>query len=133
MKKETIILIGLGAIALYFVMNKRRRGTVIVESPEKISEEEYGKPTMEEETEAAPVQTGKTILQSVRDITKKTREAIKRKKALKDVMFIPGTRTPISKKKFQKAIREQKKKQRQAKRAESRIRRRKVGEISIMY
>ena len=132
MKKETIILIGLGAIELYFVMNKRRRGAVFVESPEKISEEEFGKPTMEE-TEAAPVQTGKSILESVRDITKSTREAIKRKKALKNVMFIPGTRTPISKKKFQKAIREQKKKQRQAKRAESRIRRRKVGEISIMY
>lgn len=132
MKKETIILIGLGAVALYFVMQKRRRGAVFVESPEKISEEEYGKPTIEE-TEAAPVQTGKSILESVRDITKSTREAIKRKKALKDVMFIPGTRIPISKKKFQKEIRMQKKKQRQAKRAESRIRRRRVGEISIMY
>lgn len=132
MKKETIILIGLGAVALYFVMQKRRRGAVFVESPEKISEEEFGKRTMEE-TEAAPVQTGKSILESVRDITKSSRAAIKRKKALKDVMFIPGTRIPISKKKFQKEIRMQKKKQRQAKRAESRIRRRKVGEISIMY
>lgn len=139
MKKETLILLGLGAAALYFVMSRRRRGAVEVFSPEKISEEEFGAPTIE--TEPEPVQRQKTILQSVKDIAKQTAENIKRKRALKDVMFIPGTKIQISKKQFEKTIKAKKKEQRQKVRAESkirrkeqrRIRRKKVGEISIMY
>jgi hypothetical protein len=132
MKKETLILIGLGAAALYFVMSKRRRGTVEVFSPEKISEEEFGTPT--NERQAAPmVETGKTLLQSVKDIALTTAAKIKRRKATKDLLYLPGMKTPVSKSKFNKAIREQKRKQRQQKRAESRIRRKKVGEISILY
>lgn len=132
MKKETLILIGLGAVALYFVMNKRKRGMVFVESPEKISEEEFGTPTKERQS-APMVETGKTLLQSVKDIALTTAANIKRKKVTKDLLFLPGMKTPVSKSKFNKAIREQKRKQRQQKRAESRIRRKKVGEISILY
>lgn len=132
MKKETLILIGLSAVALYFVMNKRRRGAVFVESPEKISEEEFGTPTSERQ--AAPmVETGKTLLQSVKDIALTTAASIKRRKATKDLLYLPGMKTPISKSKFNKAIRQQKRTIRKQKRAESRIRRKKVGEISILY
>lgn len=42
MKKETIILLGLGAAAVYFIMkNKKPKAQVIVENAEPISEEEF--------------------------------------------------------------------------------------------
>ena len=135
MKKETILLLGLGAAAVYFLMRKRRdySDLVSVESPEKITEAEFEAAQPSETTSAAPIlQRGKSLLESVKNIAQQTREKIKRKRALKDIMFLPGMSKPISKKQFQKTVRQQKAKQRKAARMERRVKRR-MGDLSIMY
>lgn len=118
MKKETIILIGLGAVALYFVMQKRRRGAVFVESPEKISEEEFGTPTMEEQESQPITEKARKVIDVVKNVFKGSPE---RKQARKEARI------------KRKAARQEKRTTRKTKRQEARIRRKKVGEISIMY
>lgn len=134
MKKETIILLGLGAVAVYFLMrNKRAKGEIIVESPEKISEEEFGNiEQMETQNQRGQV------IDVIKTVAQKGASAIERaklrRKAKKAVKLPFGTAT-IDLEKARKIARQKARKQKRAQRKAVRLKRRnkKLGDISIMF
>ena len=67
MKNKTLIYVLLGAGALYLIAAKRKpKGRVIVPEPEKITEEQFRKPS---------------LIQKAAPVVKKITEALKKKKA----------------------------------------------------
>jgi len=67
MKNKTLVYLLLGAGALYLIAAKRKpKGRVIVPEPEKITEEQFRKPS---------------LIQKAAPIVKKLAEAVKKKKA----------------------------------------------------
>ena len=126
MKKDTLILLGLGAVALYFVMQRRRRGSVEVFSPEVMTEEEFGTPSTDQRQPEDIIERGRNIFDTVKTVFQRSPE---KKQARQE------------RRAQRKTTRQAQRKVRQEKRATSRIkrqerrkvRRQKVGEISIMY
>ena len=126
MKKDTLVLLGLGAVALYFVMQRRKRGTVEVFSPEVMKEEEFGTPAIDARQPERIIERGRNLLDTVKTVFQRSPERQKERQE---------RRTQ------RKTTRQAQRKVRQEKRATSRIkrqekrksRRQKVGEISIMY
>lgn len=67
MKNKTLIYVLLGAGALYLIAAKKKpKGKVIVPEPEKITEEQFRKPS---------------LIQKAAPVVKKLAEALKKKKA----------------------------------------------------
>ena len=79
MKKNTLLLVGIGAAALFFLMRRggaqgRRRGLLDVQSPEIISQEEFEMPTIEENQRPSIVDTVQNIAQRGGEIFQNVRE-----------------------------------------------------------
>lgn len=157
MKKNTLLLVGLGAVALFLFMRRgtaqgRRRGEVFVESPEPISESEFGIP---EETEQPRnlVDTIQNIAQKGGEVFNNIRDGVQQRRA-NDMIYLPGsnvptglTRSQLAKMQRKKKLEEQRKKRQQARttrkttrqqaratrKAQRKVRRRKVGEIGVLF
>jgi hypothetical protein len=145
MKKENIILLGLGAVALFFIMKgrgmtARRRGEVFVESPEKITEEQYGTPDIE-------TGQGGGLLETVKNVAQSVRSKIQEKRQQQVVTLPGGIRIDLKKAKQiakqkqrqqKKASRQQARTTRKTARQEKRAIRRsarqqKVGDINVLF
>jgi hypothetical protein len=149
MNKNTLILLGVGAAAIYFLTRRKRpdySGLVSVESPQPITEQEF--------EAGSGSGSGGSLLESVQNIAQKGGQIIqtirdnRAQRKAKDMIFLPNSSIPTGmtrqqlaafikrkkreeeRKKRQQA-RSQRKAQRQAKRTArpKRQRRRKVGEI----
>jgi hypothetical protein len=158
MKKNTLLYIGIGAAALFFLMRRgtaqgRRRGLVDVQSPEIISQEEFENPTFDENERPSLMDTVQNIAQRGGEIFQNVKEGIQQKRA-NEMIYLPGTaistgltRKQLVKmqrqkkqqeaKKTRQAARKTRKTQRQAarttRRAQRRVRRQKVGEIGVLF
>ena len=142
MKKNTLLLLGLGAAAIFLLMRRgqaqaRRRGSVIVESPEAITEEEFGTP--EEPQRGSIIESVKNIADKGGEVIRTIRTARQQRQAGRQVV-LPGGMVvdPRQIRKFAaQKKREQAKKQRQQRRAtrkqQRQAKRRKVGEIGILF
>lgn len=125
MKKDTLILLGLGAVALYFVMQRRRRGSVEVFSPEVMTEEEFGTSSIDQRQPENIIERGRNIFDTVKTVFQRSPE---KKQARQERRAQRKTTRQA-----QRKVRQEKRTTRKAKRQEARVRRKKVGEISIMY
>jgi hypothetical protein len=158
MKKNTLLLVGLGAVALLFLMRRgtaqgRRRGILEVESPEIMTEQEFGVPTVADNEPRSLVDTVQNIAQRGGEIFSNVRESLSQNKN-NQMIYLPGTAIPtgltarkIAQLKRQKrqqearAKRQQARTTRKAKRQQARttrktqrrVRRQRVGEIGVLF
>jgi hypothetical protein len=126
MKKNTLLLVGIGAAALFFLMRRggaqgRRRGLLDVQSPEIISQEEFEMPTIEENQRPSIVDTVQNIAQRGGEIFQNVREGIQQRRA-NDMIYMPGTAIPTGLTRQQLAKMQRQKRQQAAKKTRQQAR-----------